>query len=103
MVQSVRDSLGIASPSKTFALIGTQMAQGLGQGFEREMQKVARLINAAVPHKLESPGLTQYRRRGGVTVVQYNTYQSPKALSPAESARQTRLATQRAALALQGG
>lgn len=103
MIESVKDSLGIASPSKVFAQIGSYMAQGLGQGFEREMQKVDRQINAAVPHELESPGLTRYGSRGGVTVVQYNTYQSPKALSPAESARQTRLATQRAALALQGG
>lgn len=103
MIESVKDSLGIASPSKVFAQIGGYMAQGLGQGFEREMQKVDRQINAAVPHELESPGLTRYGSRGGVTVVQYNTYQSPKALSPAESARQTRLATQRAALALQGG
>ena len=103
MIESVKDSLGIASPSKVFAQIGGFMAQGLGQGFEREMQKVDRQINAAVPHELESPGLTRYGRRGDVMVVQYNTYQSPKALSPAESARQTRLATQRAALALQGG
>lgn len=101
MVESVKDSLGIASPSKVFAEIGSFMAQGLGQGFEKEMVGVKRQIDGAVPKELNVPGTNA--GRSGVTVVQYNTYQSPKALSPAESARQTRLATQRAALALQGG
>ena len=101
MIENVKDSLGIASPSKVFAEIGSFMAQGLGQGFEKEMVGVKRQIDGAVPKELDVPSTNG--GRGGVTVVQYNTYQSPKALSPAESARQTRLATQRAALALQGG
>lgn len=104
MIDSVKESLGIHSPSTVFAGIGKYMAMGLGEGFAGEMKKVQQQINGAIPTEMNMPGVSQYgSQRGGVTVIQYNTYQSPKALSPAESARQTRLATQRAALALQGG
>ena len=37
LVSGVKSILGIASPSKVFAGIGGYMAEGLGQGFDREM------------------------------------------------------------------
>lgn len=103
MVDSVKSTLGIASPSKVFAGIGRYMAQGLGSGFESELQSVKRQMDRAVPKSLDI-AVNQYQGKGsGATVIQYNTYQSPKDLSPAEAARKTRLATRKAALALRGG
>ena len=44
LVSGVKSSLGIASPSKVFAGIGGYMAEGLGQGFDREMTGVRKDI-----------------------------------------------------------
>ena len=44
LVSGVKSLLGIASPSKVFAGIGGYMAEGLGQGFDREMLGVRRDI-----------------------------------------------------------
>lgn len=44
LVSGVKSILGIASPSKVFAGIGGYMAEGLGQGFDREMLGVRKDI-----------------------------------------------------------
>ena len=44
LVSGVKNILGIASPSKVFAGIGGYMAEGLGQGFDREMAGVRKDI-----------------------------------------------------------
>lgn len=44
LVGGVESILGIASPSKVFARIGGYMAEGLGQGFDREMTDVRKNI-----------------------------------------------------------
>ena len=47
IVAAVEDEMQIASPSKVFAGIGRFMAQGLGDGFGREMRDVERTIRKA--------------------------------------------------------
>lgn len=49
LVDGVKGVLGIHSPSRVFAGIGQNMALGLGQGFERQMQRVSSGIQAAIP------------------------------------------------------
>ena len=44
LIGGVESILGIASPSKVFARIGGYMAEGLGQGFDREMTGVRKDI-----------------------------------------------------------
>lgn len=49
IVDGVKGVLGIHSPSRVFAGIGENMALGLGQGFERQMQRVSSGIQNAIP------------------------------------------------------
>lgn len=49
IVDGVKGVLGIHSPSRVFAGIGQNMALGLGQGFERQMQRVSSGIQNAIP------------------------------------------------------
>lgn len=49
IVDGVKGVLGIHSPSRVFAGIGQNMALGLGQGFEKQMQSVTAGIQAAIP------------------------------------------------------
>lgn len=49
LVGGIKDFLGIASPSKLFMQIGDYMAEGLGQGFVKEMDKVASDMEDAIP------------------------------------------------------
>ena len=49
IVDGVKGMLGIHSPSRVFAGIGQNMALGLGQGFEKQMQSVAAGIQNAIP------------------------------------------------------
>lgn len=49
LVDGVKGVLGIHSPSRVFAGIGQNMALGLGQGFERQMQSVTAGIQNAIP------------------------------------------------------
>ena len=49
IVDGVKGVLGIHSPSRVFAGIGQNMALGLGQGFERQMQSVTAGIQDAIP------------------------------------------------------
>lgn len=49
IVDGVKGMLGIHSPSRVFARIGQNMALGLGQGFEKQMQSVTAGIQDAIP------------------------------------------------------
>lgn len=49
IVDNVKGILGIHSPSRVFAGIGQNMALGLGQGFEKQMQSVTAGIQNAIP------------------------------------------------------
>ena len=49
LVDGVKGVLGIHSPSRVFAGIGQNMALGLNQGFERQMQRVSSGIQDAIP------------------------------------------------------
>lgn len=49
IVSGVKETLGIASPSKVFAGIGTNMALGLGDGFDDTMGKVKRDMMSSIP------------------------------------------------------
>ena len=49
IVDGVKGMLGIHSPSRVFAGIGQNMALGLGQGFEKQMQGVSASIQSAIP------------------------------------------------------
>lgn len=49
VVDGVKGVLGIHSPSRVFAGIGQNMALGLGQGFEKQMQRVSSGIQDAIP------------------------------------------------------
>lgn len=52
IVAAVEDEMQIASPSKVFAGIGAYMAQGLGEGFGREMRGVEKSIRKATDNAI---------------------------------------------------
>lgn len=49
LVGGIKDFLGIKSPSRVFMAIGDYMAEGLGLGFVKEMDKVADQMEDAIP------------------------------------------------------
>lgn len=49
LVDGVKDALGIHSPSKVFAGIGKFMAEGLGIGFDGQMDKVSQNMMGTIP------------------------------------------------------
>lgn len=53
IVDGVKGVLGIASPSKVFKGIGGFMAEGLGEGFETEMDSVSSQIKNAIPTEFD--------------------------------------------------
>jgi len=57
IVGSVKSELGISSPSKVFAEIGKHMAEGVGVGFEDEMDDVSKAMQDAIPTTLDAPDL----------------------------------------------
>lgn len=54
IVGDIKDFFGIQSPSKVFAGIGGYLAEGLGVGFEKEMDMVSRQMRDAVPTQFET-------------------------------------------------
>jgi len=57
IVNAVKETLGIASPSKVFTEIGGFMAQGIGEGFTAQMGQVSNLINRSIPTNIEMSGV----------------------------------------------
>lgn len=85
LLDAAKGALGIASPSKKFRdEVGVFMAQGIGVGFEKEMQSVARIMQNSIPTEFDldtkvNYGSSTYGRQeraagmaaGGVVVNQY--------------------------------
>lgn len=53
VVDSIKDFFGIHSPSKLFASLGGFMAEGLGEGFDDEMESVSDDMQKAIPTELD--------------------------------------------------
>jgi len=109
IVGNVKDSLGIASPSKVFAEIGKNMAEGVGVGFEREMDTVADAMPTDFDLAINvDPGLNIHgggnanakpAADGGGTVITQNiSITSPVALSEKEAAREFKNLSRKLAL-----
>ena len=60
LVDGVKSFLGIASPSKVFAGIGGYMAEGLGQGFEKEFSNVKRGIQSQLDFGTMTFGMSSF-------------------------------------------
>ena len=96
IVAAVEDEMDIASPSKVFAGIGEYMAQGLGEGFGREMRNVEKTIRRAtdnaVPDDPEPRPRAGGRQEARFEVVQ-NIYANDTsyAQQQREAARQFRM------------
>lgn len=54
IVGDIKEFFGIQSPSKVFAGIGGYLAEGLGVGFEKEMNAVSRQMREAVPTSFDA-------------------------------------------------
>jgi len=66
IVNSVKSDLGIQSPSRVFAGIGENMAQGLGVGFGDAMNRVAADMQSAIPSTFDAANsVTGHAGRGG--------------------------------------
>lgn len=59
IVGGIKGLLGIRSPSKIFAGIGENMAEGLGIGFSKQMQQVKKQLNNAIPQSNFDLGLNK--------------------------------------------
>ena len=57
IVGGIKGLLGIRSPSKIFAGIGENMAEGLGIGFSEQMMQVKKQLNNAIPQSSFDLGL----------------------------------------------
>ena len=98
IVAAVEAEMQIASPSKVFAGIGAYMAEGLGEGFAREMQNVEKTIRRATASTVPEPQRPSGRisrndnAARGVQVVQ-NIYanETSYAQQQREAAKQFRL------------
>lgn len=64
IVAAVEDEMQIASPSKVFAGIGAYMAQGIGEGFGREMRGVEKSIRKAMDNAVPDNDNPRPRRGG---------------------------------------
>lgn len=54
IIGDIKGFFGIQSPSKVFAGIGGYLAEGLGNGFEKEMDAVSRQMREAVPTQFDT-------------------------------------------------
>lgn len=104
IVDGIKDTLSINSPSKVLAdEVGKYMAQGIGVGFEDEMDSVSTSMAKAIPTKkkdyINSSGSgSQSSSSGASSYHQTVNVYSPSPLTPSEVARQTRIASRKLAL-----
>lgn len=97
IVDWAKSALGIASPSKEFANIGGFMAQGIEQGFSREMQSVEDTVRRATEDLIpdvDFPTSSPARSAGGANVqVVQNIYASDTSYAgqQREAAKQMRI------------
>lgn len=66
IVSGVKGVLGIKSPSTVFAGIGDNMAEGLGEGFDRTMNKVSGDIQDAIPTDFDINSRVNVNGTGGL-------------------------------------
>jgi len=109
LVDSVKSFFGIASPSRLMAKeVGRFIPEGMAMGIDNSLDSVkksmARVNNAILngtdfDSSINVSGNASY----GSGFTQNITINSPKALSPSETARQTRNQTRRVILQLKGG
>lgn len=97
IVAAVEQEMQISSPSKVFAGIGAYMAEGLGQGFAREMLNVEKTIRNAtastVPKESKPSGRVRRNENGGGVQVVQNIYanETSYAQQQREAAKQFRM------------
>lgn len=111
LVKSVKSMLGIASPSKVFAGIGSNMALGLEEGWDNEFGGIKRQIENGLNFGTANVGITAsgtyntsrnaqdgaqtaFNGAGGTTV---NIY-SPVAVDAVQAAKEWKKTTQRMAM-----
>jgi len=58
ILDNIKGFFGIHSPSTVFAGLGKNMAEGLGLGFEDEMDDVSKAMREAIPTSLDAPELS---------------------------------------------
>ena len=66
IVGGVKGLLGIKSPSTVFAGIGDNMAVGLGEGFDKAMNKVSDDIEGAIPRDFDVDSNVNINGSGGL-------------------------------------
>ncbi|QSX09533.1 tape measure protein [Alkalibacter rhizosphaerae] len=107
IVDGIKDFFGIHSPSTLFAQLGGNMGLGIGVGFEKAMDTVARDMQNAIPTSFDYPSLstaTGSRNmagsygEGNTTINQSISVVSPKALSEKEMAREFKILSRKLAL-----
>lgn len=72
LVGSVKNLLGIASPSKVFAGIGGYMAEGLGQGWEKEFASVKTGIEGQLDFETTVVGTSHFGTASALAGATYN-------------------------------
>ena len=116
-VKAAKDALDISSPSRVMRdEVGRWIPEGIAAGIEKNADVVGKSMRDITDQmslgNIESALMTETGKLnvgGGNTAdtkgrdfIQNNNYYSPKALSPYEAARQTRIACQNLVLDLQG-
>lgn len=111
IINSVKEKLGIHSPSKVFAGIGENMALGLAQGWDDEYSGIRRQIERGMDFGAVNVGLNAVRPASGSYDAvgmgndrqspagnTYVTINSPKAVDAITAAREWKKTTQRMAI-----
>jgi tape measure domain-containing protein len=107
VVSRIKDFFGIKSPSTLFAQLGGNMGLGIGVGFERAMDSVARDMQNAIPTSFDMPDVesengnpnrTRINSGGNTAITQNISVVTPKALSEKEIAREFKNLSRKLAL-----
>lgn len=110
-LDAVKSFFGIASPSKVMRdqvgkMLPAGMAQGVEEGMDDEEERIRKAMEGGVPTTIDSYINTKPRPQGGAGAagdggfVQNVTINSPRELSPSETARQMRNTTRQMVLKL---
>ncbi|MGN0695029.1 MAG: hypothetical protein ACI4LK_09015 [Lentihominibacter sp.] len=96
ILNGLKDFFGIKSPSRVMRdQVGKYLAQGIGVGFTDNIGAVMKNVNAAINPNLDISGSVKGTAAAAAgTVINFTqNNNSPKALSPYEVYRQTKIAT----------
>ena len=110
-LDAVKDFFGIHSPSTVMRdqvgkMLPAGMAEGVEEGMDDEEERIRKAMEGGVPTTIDSYINTKPRPQpdgstgGAGGFVQNVTINSPRELSPSETARQTRIATRQMVLKL---